>query len=125
MDSLTWFVSKDSIEVIKAFGEVPDTMTLEVAIKANIVTRDTIMVSVYDTLFGPHHMDDRAHKFVLDSLGIVPFSNSGKFTLEAGTVVRSGAKVPVFQATDGAPFDKNDVKKVGSLNDPKTNGNWE
>lgn len=125
IDSLKWFVGSDSIEVVKAFGEVPDTMTLENAIRAKIVTRDTVSIPVYDTLFGARHQEGRAHKFILDSLGHVPFTKDGKFILEASTVERSGANVPVFQATDGAPFDKTDVKKVGSLNEPKTNGNWE
>jgi len=34
-------------------------------------------------------------------------------------------KVPVFQATDSKPFDPRDPMQVGSMSDPKTNGNWE
>jgi len=40
-------------------------------------------------------------------------------------VPRSGTDVPVFMAKDGKPFDKTDPMMVGSMNDPKTNGNWE
>ncbi|GAB5538583.1 MAG: hypothetical protein Salg2KO_06860 [Salibacteraceae bacterium] len=125
MDSLIDFIASDSLSVIKAFGEVPDTMTLEEAIAANVVQRDTILVPVIDSLFGVRHQKDRVHPFKLDSLRYVPFTNKGEFKLEAGTVDRSGTDVPVFMAEDGAPFDKSDPRKVGSMTDPKTNGNWE
>lgn len=125
VDSLVSFVENDSLPVIKAMGEVPDTMTLENAIKAGIATRDTFYVSVKDTLFKLRPSDNRAHPFVLDSMVVVPFTGGKKFKLEAGFVERSGVKVPVFQATDSHPFDKRDVLQVGSMSDPKTNGNWE
>lgn len=125
MDSLVLFISSDSLNVIKAFGEVPDGMTEENAIDSGFVTRDTLQVSVFDSLFGARHMEDRVHPFNLDSLPFVPFTKDGKFELEANMIERSGAKVPVFRAKDGAPFDKSDPRMVGSLTDPKTNGNWE
>ena len=125
MDSLILFVKSDSLTVVKAFGEVPDTMTLEQAIADSLVTRDTVKVSVYDSLFGVRHMDDRVHPFSIDSMAYVPFTKDGKIILEAGTVPRSGTDVPVFMAKDGKPFDKTDPIMVGSMNDPKTNGNWE
>lgn len=125
MDTLINFIKTDSLNVIKAFGEVPDGMTLENALDSGFVSRDTVPVSVFDSLFGSRHMDGRVHPFAIDSLGLVPFTKGGKFELEAGIVERSGAKVPVFRAKDGAPFDKSDPRMVGSLNDPKTNGNWE
>jgi hypothetical protein len=58
-------------------------------------------------------------------MAYVPFTKDGKIILEAGTVPRSGTDVPVFMAKDGKPFDKTDPMMVGSMNDPKTNGNWE
>jgi hypothetical protein len=125
MDSLVNFINSDSLYVIKAFGEVPDGMTEENAIDSGFVTRDTLQVSVYDSLFGERHTDDRLHSFDVDSLPFVPFTRDGKFELEANMIERSGAKVPVFRAKDGAPFDKSDPRMVGSLTDPKTNGNWE
>ena len=125
MDSLVAFIKSDSLNVIKAFGEVPDGMTLENAIDSGFVSRDTLEVSAFDSLFGPRHMDDRLHSFNVDSLPYVPFTKNGKFELEANIIERSGAKVPVFRAKDGAPFDISDPRMVGSLTDPKTNGNWE
>lgn len=124
-DTLVGFIKNDSLELIKAFGVVPDTMTLEEAIEAELVTRDTVLVAVNDSLFGSRHLTDRVHPFVLDSLPYVPFTGGAKFELEASTVNRSGTTVPVFMAKDSKPFDPSDAMQVGSLNDPKTNGNWE
>lgn len=125
LDSLVDFVQSDSLNVIKAFGEVPDGMTPKEALDSGFVSRDTVQVSVYDSLFGSRHTRDRVHPFVLDSLAYVPFTGGAKFELEAKLIERSGAKVPVFRAKDSKPFDINDPRMVGSLNEPKTNGNWE
>lgn len=124
-DSLMNFLRNDSLSVVKAIGEVPDTMSLEDALMKGIVSRDTIGINAFDSLFASQSIDSREHEFLIDSLPVIPFSGGKKFLLEAGYVERSNVKVPVFQATDAAPFDKNDVKQVGSMSDPKTNGNWE
>ena len=123
-DSLVAFVKYDSIPFIKAIGEVPDTMSLEDAIKAGIAMRDTLYVNVLDSLFGGRS-SDRLMPFNPDSMVIVPFSGGAKFDIQAGKVERSGVDVPVFQATDSKPFDPRDPMQVGSMSDPKTNGNWE
>ncbi|MEQ9188463.1 MAG: hypothetical protein RLP15_12060 [Cryomorphaceae bacterium] len=123
-DSLVNFIKNDSIPFIKAIGEVPDTMSLEQAIKEGIVSRDTNYTSVLDSLFGGN-AKERIHAFHADSFVVVPFTGGKRFKLESGFVERSGVKVPVFQATDPAPFDRRDPLQVGSMADPKTNGNWE
>lgn len=124
-DSLVAFVKTDSIPFIKAFGEVPDTMSLEDAIKNGIVTRDTVHVSVLDSFFLGNKTEARLEPFNPDSMVVIPFTGGAKFDIQAGKVERSGVKVPVFQATDSKPFDPRDPKQVGSMSDPKTNGNWE
>jgi hypothetical protein len=123
-DSLVAFVKYDSIAFIKAIGEVPDTMSLEDAIKAGIATRDTLYVNVLDSLF-VGKKEDRLMPFNPDSMIVVPFTGGARFDIQAGTVERSGVNVPVFQATDSKPFDPRDPMQVGSMSDPKTNGNWE
>jgi len=122
-DTLISFIKSDSIPFVKAFGEVPDTLSEEEALKRGLVIRDTIFVAVKDSIF--KQSDDRAHRFIADSLRFVPFSGGAEFDLAAGMIERSGVDVPVFQATDSKPFDPRDPMQVGSLNDPKTNGNWE
>lgn len=124
-DTLVSFIAHDSMPLIKTNVVTNDTLTREQALKDGIFSYDTLMVSVYDSLFGIRHMDGRVHPFLLDSLPYVPFARGAQFKLEASSVERSGVDMPVFQATDGAPFDKNQVLQVGSLMDPKTNGNWE
>lgn len=124
-DSLIAFVKHDSIPFIRAVGEVPDTMSLEDAIKAGIATRDTSYVNVLDSIFTGNRKDKRIHNFNPDSLMTVPFTGGAKFDLQAGRIERSGVKVPVFLARDSKPFDTRDPLEVGSMNDPKTNGNWE
>jgi hypothetical protein len=124
VDSLVFFVKTDSLPFVKAIGEVPDTMSLEDALKAGIVMRDTNYVLVMDTLFNDLK-DERAHLFHADSFTVVPFTSGVRFKMEAGMVERSGIKVPVFMAMDAKPFDPRDPMQVGSMTDPKTNGNWE
>lgn len=121
---LVSFVQTDSLEVIKATGNAPDTMSLEDAIKAKLVFRDTSKIAVNDSLFKTTE-EGRAHPFDIKMLSVIPFTDGAKFKLEAGFVERSSVKVPVFQATDTQPFDVNHVLQVGSISDPKTNGNWE
>lgn len=125
MDTLRNFIETGQLRLVKAVGEVPDTMSLEAAVKAGIAKRDTFFVPVFDSLFGPSKAEGRVRPFQLDSLGKVAFTKDGQFKLEAGFVERSSVKVPVFQAVDGQPFDPNHVLQVGSMTDPKTNGNWE
>ena len=94
--------------------------TVDKALKIGYLIRDTINVSVVDTLFGPN--------FVADSLRYVPFSKKGaEFKLGAGDIeTASKVKVQVFEAVDTDPFDPNKVLKVGDLNEPTNNaGNWE
>ncbi len=124
LDSLENFIKMDSLEVIRAIGERPDTMTNEEALLAGIISRDTVLVPVIDSLFKPSE-EGRIHAFNLDSLRFVPFTEGAEFELDAGFVERSSVKVPVFVARDSKPFDTNDPLQVGSMNDPKTNGNWE
>ncbi|GAB4378581.1 MAG: hypothetical protein Kow0075_08680 [Salibacteraceae bacterium] len=125
LDTLENFIRYDSLPLVKAEGIVPDTMTLDEAIAAGIAKRDTVYVPVLDSLFGKRHSEGRAHPFVLDSLRYVPFTDGAEFELEAGFVERSSVKVPVFEARDSKPFDRRHVLKVGSMTEPKTNGNWE
>jgi len=94
--------------------------SLHIALKMGFLIRDTVKISVKDTLFGP--------KFNVDSLQYIPFSAKGaKFQLGAGEIeTASKIKVQVFEAIDTDPFDPNKILKVGSLTEATNNsGNWE
>ena len=138
-DTLINFVKADSFSVVKAIGTVPDSLTEAQALAANLVVRDTIPVSVRDSLFGK--------TYPVDSLQYVPYAPGHKFTLGAGEIeTGSKVKVQVFEAKVPnsvllhgmdeqlvANFNDERIKltgyaglKVGSLTEATNNaGNWE
>ena len=111
-DTLINFVRHDSLPLIRAIGDVPDTLTEAKAVEMGIVIRDTIKINVYDSLI---RMEDVAlgNKYPLDSLRRVPFANAdfklGKGEIETGSKV----KVKVFEAVDTAPFDPEEDLQEG------------
>jgi hypothetical protein len=138
-DTLINFVKYDSLVLVRNMGsynedtlteeravelgiilrKLPDTLTAERAVELGYVVRDTIKVSVLDSIFPPNYS--------IDSIKYIPFTNGAQFKLGA-TILQtaSGVKVPVFEAVDMAPFDKWDTLKVGSLTEANNGaGNWE
>ena len=73
-DTLINFLKTDSFSVVKAVGSVPDSMIEELgrrqaelqALKAGLISRDTIRLSVKDSLFHG--------RYPIDSLRYVPFT---------------------------------------------------
>ncbi len=143
-DTLINFVKSDSFSVIKAIGSIPDTlaeqgMTEKEALKQGLIQRDTIKLSVLDSLF--------YHRYPIDSLRYVPYTNKKEFKLGTNVLnTASGVQVKVFEAK--VPYDillagldmqliinyKEERKmisgyaglKVGSLTEATNNaGNWE
>jgi len=137
-DTLITFVKTDSIPVVFKKGEIPEEMlgkmTEKEAIAQGIIVRDTNYVTVLDSLFGA--------QYPIDSLSLIPYSQSKKFTMAAGEVVTgSKLKVKVFEAKAPSKYILHDLDKqqvvnlndgldypglkVGSLTEPNTAGNWE
>ena len=128
-DALINHVLNDSMPVIKAIGTVPDTLTEAKAVELGIVTRDTLLISVRDTLFPAN--------FAVDSLRYVPNSGGAQFELQAGEVEKNKLVVKVFEAfatyekilhgmnLSEEYIDLKDGLRVGSMTDPHTRGNWE
>jgi hypothetical protein len=143
-DTLINFVKNDSFKVVKAIGSLTEDqieagLTEREALRQGIITRDTIKISVLDSLF--------YKGYAIDSMRYVPYTPSDTFTMGAGEI-ETGAKVnvEVFEAKV-----KNDVLlhgldeqlvtnfnderikitgypglKVGSLEEATNNaGNWE
>jgi hypothetical protein len=99
---------------------VHDEATTKQALELGFLIRDTIKISVQDTIFGS--------TYPVDSLRYVPFSTKkAEFRLAAGVIeTASKVKVQVFEAVDTDPFDPNMVLQVGSLEEATNNaGNWE
>lgn len=146
-DSLINFVKYDSFSVIKAIGFIPDSLyelygprrAEREALTLGIISRDTIKISVLDSLF-----DDA---YPIDSLRFVPYTAGEQFFLGA-TEIETGSKVTVkvFEANvlntvllNGLDkqliINYNDERlkitpfaglRVGSLTEPTNNaGNWE
>ncbi len=138
-DTLIGFVKNDSFSVVKAIGFVPDSLTEMQALELGLVERDTIKVSVLDSLF--------KRNYPIDSLRYVPYTNGDTFTMASGEITTgSKVEVEVFEAKvhnnvllDGldpqliANFSDERITitgyaglKVGSLTEATNNaGNWE
>jgi hypothetical protein len=98
-DSLLVFLKTDSFSVVKAVGSVPDSMIEELgkikaerqALKDGLITRDTIRLSVKDSLFYAG--------YPIDSMKFVPFLPGIEFELGAGQIeTTSKVNVRVFEA---------------------------
>lgn len=128
-DALINHVKNDSMPVVKAIGAVPDTLTELKAVELGIVSRDTLLISVRDTLF--------PKGFPIDSLRYVPMSGGQEFELQSGEVEKNQLTVKVFEAfannekiLHGIDLSEDFVDlteglRVGSMTEPHTRGNWE
>ena len=144
-DSLINFVKNDSLLLVRRIGMLNDSMIEagwdeEIAIKKGKIIRDTIRISVLDSLFGS--------SYPIENIKMVPIQDTiAEFHLGATILTTgSGIKVPVFEVkvhnnTVLKNLDKqlvinlNDQKrtngkypglKVGSLTETNNNaGNWE
>jgi len=146
-DTLINFIKNDNLTIIKSVGVVPDSIYLTSkttkeaelkALKLGIISRDTIKVSVKDSLFPNYNVD---------TLAFIPFTNlTQKFQINAGTLkTLSKATRPVFEVKvhnnsfcEGLDKQElinwNDYQRkmdkfpgyvLGSMNEVTTTGNWD
>jgi len=144
-DTLINFIKSDSLPLVKKEGSLTDSMleagiTEIKALAMGIIRRDTIRISVKDSLFKA--------SYPVDSLPFIPFvEGDEKFQMAAGIVTTgSGVKVKVFEAKVHnniymKGLEKQEIinlsdktqklerypgLKVGSLEEANNNaGNWE
>ena len=57
------FVKNDSLAVVKAIGETPDSLTEDQALMSGIISRDTIFIPVYQTIYNKDYLDTRDSRF--------------------------------------------------------------
>jgi len=136
-NSLLSFVKNDSLAVVKAIGETPDSLTESEALTAGIISRDTVFVPAYQSIFNLDYLDtrDKRFPFDLDKLPTVPFSEE-MFSIEAGNIEKGKVVVQVFEvSTSYTTFlngldatnkgiDLNNIIRVGSMSEVSINGNW-
>ncbi|PIE86204.1 MAG: hypothetical protein CSA05_01760 [Bacteroidia bacterium] len=151
-DTLIDFLKQDSFPLVRKKGSVPDSLIEQLksmskaeakALELGIISRDTSLISVKDSLFGAH----KRPGFNVDRLKFIPFTNGIKFAMGAGEIeTGSKVKVKVFEAK--APnhvilngMDRQEIinlneaaeslnkykgLRVGSLEEATNNaGNWE
>ncbi len=132
-DQLINFLHNDSIEVVFSEGDLPDSLIGQEtkAIEMGIITRDTTLIPVRDTLFSGQFEQ------VVDSLPYIPFSGGKKFNIDAGEIESGKVKVKVFEVSaslgniyrgldlSNKNIDTSEVIKVGSMEEATLNGNWE
>lgn len=134
-DTLIDFIRSDSFRVVRQIGSLDDSA----AVAEGRVRRDTINVSILDSLF--------SKGYPIDSLRFVPFTNGVEFAMDAGELkTLSEVVVQVFEAKvpnkvllNGLDYQQivnlDDVAyqldrypglKVGSMTEATNNaGNWE
>ncbi len=132
-DTLIAFLRTGEIPVVKMIPDPTDTTFTK-------TINDTLgYVKVADSLFS------KRHNFSLDSLRYVPFSGGKTFEIAAGEIDRGGLKVGVYeikahystflkgldrQLIVNLVKSKEDIErypgiKLGSMEEPSTDGNWE
>jgi len=88
-DTLIAFVDTNSFAVVKAIGEIPEEWLEEMgfekarekALADGVISRETTLVPVLDSLFGAG--------FASDSLRFVPYTQGVEFTMESGEILTS------------------------------------
>lgn len=136
-NTLLSFVQNDSLAVVKAIGETPDSLTEDQALKAKIISRDTVYVPAYENIYSEEYLKTRDERFPfeLEKLPTVPFSEE-MFTIESGNIEKGKVVVQVFEvSTNYSTFlngldatnkgiDLENTIRVGSMSDASINGNW-
>jgi type II secretory pathway pseudopilin PulG len=146
-DTLITFLKTGHFTVVKAIGSAPDSLieamgkteAEKIALKKGLIQRDTIQLSVIDSLFYTG--------YPVDSIRFVPYTNNYQFEMGAGEL-QTGSKVRVRVFEAKVPYDvllkgldpqlvinyseeKEKITgypglKVGSLEEATNNaGNWE
>ncbi len=139
-DTLIMFYETDSMPLVLKHGTAPDTLTEEQALEMHLITRDTSMIAIKDTLF--KDMPD----FNIENIQYVPFTHKKvKFKMQTGFVTRANFQIPVMQVSCEMKDYLADIKQqdllqneinlikedekfpglvLGSMDEPTTDGNW-
>ena len=136
-ESLIDFLENDSMPIIKAIGETPDTLTDAQALELKIISRDTAYVLAKETVFDAAYLNSRKNKFPLDINNLISVPNSDTdYSIDAGQVEKGKVLVQVFEISTtystvfsgldarNKSYNLNSLLKVGSMDEASLNGNW-
>jgi len=142
-ESLLEFLENDSMPIIKAIGETPDTLingeqiSDEQALEMGLISRDTAYVLAKETVFDEAYLSSRNGKYPLNltTLTTVPHSKE-LYLVDAGMVEKGKVMVQVFEISttyatvftaldaENKSYELDNLLKVGSMDEASLNGNW-
>lgn len=149
LDSLVLKLKNGQTTMVKrdVLQKVPENMTEAEAIKQGYIKIDTLRVNALEKLRNEHKLDSTLTDEDLMNLKYIPGTNhKEQFECEAGTIERSGMQVSVFEVrvhlrtllkdldkqmveNKIAEIERNAEKyagwKIGDMNNPITDGNFE
>ena len=136
-EALTYFLENDSITIVKAIGETPDSLTDTEALELGIISRDTAYVLARKTVFDAAYIDNRKNEFPLDIDNLTTVPNSDAvYSIDAGIVEKGNVIVQVFEISTtyatvftgldakNKSYELDNLLKVGSMDEASLNGNW-
>lgn len=130
---LTNFLENDSLVMVKAIGEVPDSLLGQeaLALELGIIIRDTSLIPVKNEMWIGEDFDK-----IVKEMAVIPFSGGKEFSIEAGELEKNNQKIKVFEVSasykdifagmevQNEGVDLEDFMILGSMSEPKTTGNW-
>ena len=136
-NDLIYFLENDSMIIIKAIGETPDSLTDSQALELGIISRDTSYVLAKETIFDQAYLTSRNPEYPLDltKLTNVPHSTE-TYSIDANMIEKGKVMVQVFEISttyktiftgldaENKNYNLNNLLKVGSMNEASLNGNW-
>tara|TARA_B100000427_G_C15393023_1_gene544162 strand:- start:72 stop:710 length:639 start_codon:yes stop_codon:yes gene_type:complete len=142
-DKLTYFLQYEQIPIVKATGEIPDSLingkqiSEELALELGLISRDTTYVPAQESVFDAAYMDSRKKRFPLNinMLKNVPYTDI-EYNLDAGQIEKGNVIVQVFEISTNyktvftgldaknKSYELDALLKVGSMTEASLNGNW-
>ena len=136
-ESLLDFLENDSIPIVRAIGETPDSLTDAQALELGIISRDTAYLLAKETIFDESYLSSRNEKYPLNltTLTNVPHSKE-LYSVDAGMVEKGKVMVQVFEISttyaavftaldaENKSYELDNLLKVGSMDEASLNGNW-
>ena len=136
-ESLLDFLENDSMVIVKAIGETPDSLTDAQALELGIISRDTAYVLAKETVFDEAYLSSRNEKYPLNLTTLTNIPHSEElYSINAGRIEKGKVMVQVFEISTtyaaiftgldakNKSYELNNLLKVGSMDEASLNGNW-